>query len=135
MEENAEPTQQAPQTPDSTEAPPVTPTEQEIPQNSKNLAMLCHLLGLLTNFLGPLILWIIKKEEDKFVDEQGKEALNFQITIMIASVVAGVTACIGVGFIVGAVVGVADLVFSIMACLAASKGEHYRYPASIRLIK
>lgn len=132
MEENAEPTQQ---TPESTQTPPVTPTQQEPSQDAKNLAMLCHLLGLLTNFLGPLILWIIKKDEDEFVDEQGKEALNFQITIMIALTVAGVTACIGIGFIVAAIAGVADLVFCIMACLAASKGEHYRYPVAIRLIK
>ena len=135
MEENAEPTQQAPQTPDSTEAPPVTPTEQEISQNSKNLAMLCHLLGLLTNFLGPLNLWIIKKEEDEFVNEQGKEALNFQITLAIAYIVGTITSFFCVGFILIAIAGVADLVFCIMACLAASKGEHYRYPASIRLIK
>ncbi len=134
-----------PQQPDSGSPPPVpeqpqaAPTEpaqsQEIPQDSKNLAMLCHLLGLLTNFLGPLILWLIKKDEDAFVDEQGKEALNFQITLMLAGIVAGATSCIGIGIILIPVVGIADLVFSIMACVAASKGQHYRYPASIRLVK
>ena len=132
MEENAEPTQQ---TPESTETPPVTPTQQEPSQDAKNLAMLCHLLGLLTYFLGPLILWMIKKDEDAFVDEQGKEALNFQITIAIAFAVAGVTSCIGIGFIVGGAAVVANIIFSIMACLAASKGEHYRYPVAIRLLK
>ncbi len=134
-----------PQEPDPGSPPPIpeqpqaTPSEaaqpQEISQDSKNLAMLCHLLGLLTNFLGPLILWLVKKDEDAFVDEQGKEALNFQITMMIAGVVAGLTAAFCVGIIIGAVAAIADLVFSIMACVAASKGQHYRYPVSIRLVK
>ncbi len=134
-----------PQQPDPDTPPPVpdqpqdAPTEppqpQEISQDSKNLAMLCHLLGLLTNFLGPLILWLIKKDDDAFIDEQGKEALNFQIAVMLAGIIAGATSCIGIGLILLPVVGILDLVFSIMACVAASKGQHYRYPVSIRLVK
>ena len=125
-----------PQQPDPGTPPPIPEQQQqEISQDSKNLAMLCHLLGLLTNFLGPLILWLIKKDDDAFVDEQGKEALNFQITLMLAGIVAGATTCIGIGIILIPVVGIADLVFSIMACVAASKGEHYRYPVAIRLVK
>jgi len=107
----------------------------ETSQDAKNLAMLCHLLGLLTSFLGPLILWLIKKDEQPFVDEQGKEALNFQITVMLAYIVGGITSVICVGFILLAAAGIADLVFSIMACIAASKGEHYRYPVALRLLK
>ncbi len=134
-----------PQEPDPGSPPPIpeqpqpTPSEpaqpQEISQDSKNLAMLCHLLGLLTNFLGPLILWLVKKDDDAFIDEQGKEALNFQITLMLAGIVAGATSCIGIGLILLPVVVILDLVFSIMACVAASKGQHYRYPVSIRLVK
>jgi hypothetical protein len=134
-----------PQEPDSGNPPPIpdqpqpTPSEpdqpQEISQDSKNLAMLCHLLGLLTNFLGPLILWLVKKDDDAFIDEQGKEALNFQITLMLAGIVAGATSCIGIGLILLPVVVILDLVFSIMACVAASKGQHYRYPVSMRLVK
>ncbi len=97
--------------------------------------MLCHLLGLLTNFLGPLILWLLKKDDDAFVNEQGKEALNFQITLMLAGIVAGATSCIGIGLILLPLIMILDLVFSIMACVAASKGQHYRYPVSIRLVK
>ncbi len=134
-----------PQEPDSGSPPPIpdqpqsTPSEpaqpQEISQDSKNLAMLCHLLGLLTNFLGPLILWLVKKDDDAFIDEQGKEALNFQITLMLAGIVAGATSCLGIGLILLPVIMILDLVFSIMACVAASKGQHYRYPVSIRLVK
>lgn len=135
MEEDfAQPT---PQESDPGTPPPIPEQQQsqEIPQDSKNLAMLCHLLGLLTNFLGPLILWLIKKDEDTFVDEQGKEALNFQITIALAYIVGSATTCIIIGFILLAVALIANIVFSIMACIAASKGEHYRYPATLRLIK
>ena len=126
-----------PQQPDPDTPPPIPeqPQSQEIPQDSKNLAMLCHLLGLLTNFLGPLILWLVKKDDDAFVEEQGKEALNFQITIVLAGIVAGATSCIGIGIILIPVVGIADIVFSIMACIAASKGKHYRYPVALRLVK
>ena len=134
-----------PQQPDPDTPPPIpeqpqdAPTEpaqpQEISQDSKNLAMLCHLLGLLTNFLGPLILWLMKKNDDAFVDEQGKEALNFQITIALAGIVGGATVCIVIGFILLAAAAIANIVFSIMACIAASKGKHYRYPVAIRLVK
>jgi Domain of unknown function (DUF4870) len=65
--------------------PPVAPVEAglptEIKSEDKTMAMLCHLLGIVTWFLGALIIWLIKKDQSKFVDDQGKEALNFQITL------------------------------------------------------
>ena len=104
-------------------------------QDARNMAMLCHLLGLLTNFVGPLILWLIKKDDDAFIDRQGKEALNFQITVLLASVVGGLLTAVCIGFILLAAVGVADLVLSIVACVKSSKGEDYRYPVALRLVK
>ena len=56
----------------------------EVSKDARMWAMLCHLLGLFTCFIGPLIIWLIKKDEDPFIDDQGKEALNFQITVAIA---------------------------------------------------
>ncbi|HEG44437.1 MAG TPA: DUF4870 domain-containing protein [Phycisphaerales bacterium] len=99
------------------------------------MAMLCHLLGLLTNFVGPLILWLIKKDDDEFVDRQGKEALNFQITILLASIVGGLLTVVCIGGLLLIAVTVVDLVFSIMACVKSSKGEDYRYPVALRLVK
>ncbi|HEV59124.1 MAG TPA: DUF4870 domain-containing protein [Phycisphaerales bacterium] len=99
------------------------------------MAMLCHLLGLFTGFLGPLILWLLKKDEDPFIDRQGKEALNFQITVAIGGAIGAITAALCIGVVLLAVVGIADLVLCIMACVAANKGEDYRYPVSIRLVK
>lgn len=104
-------------------------------QESKNMAMLCHLLAIFTGFLGPLILWLIKKDQDPYVDSQGKEALNFQITVTIALFAAGILSYICIGLILLPIIGICDLIFCIMACLAASKGENYRYPATLRLVK
>ena len=150
---NPTPENQPPQTPPQSSAPPeynasappipaqaepTTPADNasEITQDSKTMAMLCHLLGLLTNFIGPLILWLVKKDEDKFVDSQGKEALNFQITIAIAFVAASIlTPVFCIGVIIGIAASVCDLVFCILACVAANKGEDYRYPFCIRLVK
>lgn len=104
-------------------------------QDARNMAMLCHLLGLLTCFVGPLILWLIKKDDDEFINRQGKEALNFQITVLLASVVCVPLMAVCIGGIVAPAVAVADLVFSIMACVKSSKGEDYRYPVALRLVK
>jgi uncharacterized Tic20 family protein len=121
------------QTPPQT---PVTPVPVgAATQDDKTMAMLCHLLGLLTSFIGPLIIWLIKKDQSAYVNEQGKEALNFQITVAIAMVVASFSVAICIGFALVPAVGIADLVLCIMACIAANKGEPYRYPFCLRLIK
>ncbi len=104
-------------------------------KESTNLALLCHLLGLLTSFIGPLILWLIKKDEDPFIEHHGREALNFQITTLIASIVGSILTVICVGFIMLIAVWAADIIFSIIACVAASKGQMYKYPVTLRLIK
>lgn len=108
---------------------------EEVSKDARMWAMLCHLLGLFTCFIGPLIVWLIKKEEDPFVNNQGKEALNFQITVAIASVVSALLAVICIGIILGMAVAIADLVFCIVAAVKANSGEAYRYPVSIRFIK
>jgi len=127
--------EQTPQSPPQPEPTQQTSESVAISQCSKNMGMLCHLLGLFTSFVGPLILWLIKKDEDKFVDDQGKEALNFQITVILASVASGILYFVCIGFLIAIAVGISDIVFCILASVAASKGENYRYPVSLRLIK
>lgn len=124
-----------PSTPPQPESTQQTSEVTAISQDSKNMGMLCHLLGLFTSFVGPLILWLIKKDEDKFVDDQGKEALNFQITVILASIASGILSLVCIGFLIGIAVGIGDIVFCILASVAASKGENYRYPVSLRLVK
>jgi len=101
------------------------------------MAMLAHLLGIFTWFIGPLIIWLMKKDQSAFVDDQGKEALNFQLTIGIGYVAIAIIGCItlGLGTLLAPVIGIVAIVFCIIACIAANKGERYRYPFAIRLIK
>lgn len=106
-------------------------------------AMLCHLSALagylipFGNLIGPLIVWQIKKGEFPLVDDQGKESLNFQITLTIIGLAAFVLAIITVGFLMPLlfILAIAALVFIILAALAANKGESYRYPFAFRFIK
>lgn len=116
---------------------PVIPqgeTAQPISADDKNLGVVCHLLGFFTSFFGPLILWLIKKGQSAYVDHHAKEALNFQITVMIATTIAGFSFLCFVGIVLLPAVCICDLIFSIIACVAASKGELYKYPWTLRLI-
>ena len=99
--------------------------------------MLCHLLGGFTNIIVPLILWIVKKDDDSFIDDQGKEALNFQITVAIVYFASLILTIITLGILsfLFLLVWLAAIVFSIIAALKANEGVKYRYPFAIRLIK
>jgi len=98
-------------------------------------AMLSHLGGLVFLFVAPLVIWLVFKERGSFVDEQAKEALNFQILATIVYIVGIITTPIIIGFVILPVAGIAALIFIIMAAIAANKGEAYRYPVNLRLIK
>lgn len=101
--------------------------------DERQMAMFAHLGGIF-GFIIPLIIWIMKKDESRFVDDQGKEAVNFHLTMMIGHFVGGLTICFTFGAL-NLVVWVLALVYGIMAGMAANKGEVYRYPLSIRFIK
>jgi uncharacterized Tic20 family protein len=107
-------------------------------------AMFCHLAGLagyvipviLSGIIAPLIVWQVKKEEDSFIDVNGREALNFQISIGIYALVSVLLIpvfCTGVFLL--AAVSIFDLVFIIIAALKANNGEQYKYPLTIRFVK
>ena len=113
-----------------------------IPRAARKWGMICHiiaLVGLLGNgigfVLGPLIVWMIKKEDHPFVDEQGKEALNFQITMMLIMLACGFLAFFLIGFFLLPFALLMAIVFPIIGAIKANDGEHYRYPFAIRLIK
>lgn len=104
-------------------------------------AMLCHLsafAGYLVpfgNVLGPLIIWLIKKDQYAFVDDQGKEALNFQISIMIWAAISAVLCFVIIGIPLLIAVIIFSIVMTIVAAIKANGGESYRYPLTIRLIQ
>ena len=115
----------------------------QAPQASKeeqNWAMACHLVALagfiipFGNVLGPLIVWLIKKDTMPLVDQHGKEALNFQITLFIGYLASFVLMLVLIGFLTFFVVWIGGLVFMIMATMAANRGEWYRYPINLRLV-
>jgi len=125
---------QAPETPTSS-TPAETVQQLEPNKDARTMALLCHLLAIFTSFVGPLIVWLIKKDQSPYVDKQGKEALNFQITVVIAYCVAFLLSLLCIGLILLPIIWVVDLIFCIMGCVAANKGQNYRYPVSLRLIK
>ncbi|WLH29979.1 DUF4870 domain-containing protein [Pseudomonas canadensis] len=121
---------------DNSQMPVPTPS-YEVRQG----AMLCHLaafLGFVFPFgsvVGPLILWQMKKEVDPFIDDQGKEALNFQITVAIAWIACIVLAFAVIGFFLMVALAIATVVLTIFGSIKANKGIVYRYPLTWRLIK
>ena len=110
-------------------------TDLTVPSNDdKNIATVTHLGGTVFSFIPSLIVWILKKDDSAYIADQAKEALNFQITVLIAQFVAGVLAIILIGFLFMAIIWILNVVFCIIAAIASSKGETYRYPLCLRLI-
>ncbi len=110
-------------------------------KDARNWAMICHLSALsgyfipLGNVLGPLIIWAIKKDEYAFVDEQGKEAINFQLSMSIAYLISIVLVFVLIGFLMLGILAVYALVMIIIASIKTNDGVDFRYPHVIRFIK
>ncbi len=111
-------------------------------KQARNWGMLCHLTALAAllgipfgHLLGPLVVWLIKKNEYPFVDEQGKESLNFQISVTIYSLPLFILIFVLVGIPLLIALFVVDVILVIVAAVKASNGESYRYPLTIRFIK
>lgn len=102
--------------------------------NERGMAAVAHVLGLFTGFLGPLIMYLIIPQEQSFARVHAKEALNFQITILIAFIVSFVLTFVLIGILGFIIFGLLDLIWSIVAAIAANDGREYRYPMSIRFI-
>ena len=90
---------------------------------------------MIGNVLGPLIVWQLKKDMDPFVDQQGKEALNFQLTFSLAMMICGVLAWILIGFPLMVLVSVVALVLVVIAGIRANEGKPYRYPFCWRIVR
>ncbi|MDP1697869.1 MAG: DUF4870 domain-containing protein [Xanthomonadaceae bacterium] len=128
-----------------TEAPAAGSDRPDADQ--RTWGMFCHLAALSAFFsgigflLGPLIVWLIKRDEMPFVNDQGKEALNFNITVLIACVALWIVTLVTFGLAMiftiplMVVVGLVWLIVTIVAAIKANEGEYYRYPFALRLIK
>jgi uncharacterized Tic20 family protein len=105
------------------------------PQEDRVVALLTHLGGIFFGFIPSLIVWLIKKDDSPFVATHAKEALNFQITMLIAFAVAYILVLVLIGIFLIWVLAVANLVLCIVAGVKAYSGESYRYPFALRLIR
>ena len=113
----------------------------EIPKEERQWAAFSHLAALLIlvappvgGVIGPLVIWILKKDDMPFVRQEGRESLNFQITVLIAMCVAALLMLVVVGFVLLPLIALANIVLVVVASLQASDGKPYRYPFSLRLI-
>ena len=126
------------------------PTPQTPPQAAQTAAtskdantwgMLCHLIAFagfvipFGNIIGPLVIWLIKKDQYEFVDDQGKESLNFQISMTIYFIISAILTIIIIGTLLLIALSIFDIVMIIIATIKANGGEKYRYPLTIRFIK
>lgn len=110
-----------------------------VSSEDRTLALLTHLSGIVLGFVVPLIIWLINKDRsDKaFVVDQSKEALNFNITLLIAYIALFVLTVITLGLAspLTFLLWIASIVFFVIAGLKANNGETYRYPFTLRLVK
>jgi hypothetical protein len=120
--------------------PPVTPATPT--ENERTWGMLAHLSALVGlvfplvgNILGPLLVWLTKRDQSAFIGTHAKEALNFNITVTLAGVVCGFLALIFIGFLLGTALFIAWLVMTLVAAIRASEGVTYHYPLSLRVVK
>jgi uncharacterized Tic20 family protein len=120
----------------------------EIGKDARTWAMFCHLAGLaglspilpvIGSTVAPFVIWQMKKDEFPFVDEQGRRAVNFQLSMLLYGAIGGVVClvtCLKVlMLVVLCVVGLVDLIFVLIAAVRANHGQHYRCPLAIRFFK
>ena len=103
--------------------------------DERTWAMLAHLGGIVLGFVAPLIVMLTQGEKSPFARRQAVEALNFQILVLIAFTVSAVSMILLIGFLLLPLVWIGSVVFMVLAGVAANKGEDYRYPVSLRLVK
>ena len=127
------------------DVPSSEPPVSGVSADEKQWALLAHLSGIVVTFLGPLIIWLVQKDKMKFVEDQAKEALNFQLNLAVLAAALGPVAAIlafltfGFGALlvipIGFGLAVLAIVFPVLAAIKANAGEAYRYPYIIRIIK
>ncbi len=122
----------------TTQSTETYPTTYEVSSDSRNLAALSHLSAFITfvgipSLVGPLVMWLLNRD-DPFVEQQAKEALNFNISFLLYGVVAAFSIILLVGLVALPVVLVTWFVLVIVAAVKAGNGENYQYPFTIRFV-
>ncbi|MCE5090902.1 DUF4870 domain-containing protein [Staphylococcus devriesei] len=108
---------------------------QNVSQNEKSMAMLMWILTFFTGFVGPLIIWIIKKDESSYLNKQGKNYINYAISYGLYGVGALILTAVLIGYLLLFVLSIVCLVYTILAIVTVNKGEDYVVPFTIEIIK
>lgn len=132
----------APPDPNPAPAPPPTASAPStISAEDRQWGMFCHLSSFVGyvipfgNVVGPLVLWLMKRETMPFVEGEGKESVNFQISVTIYAIISAILSFFCIGFVLLIALLIFDLIVVIMACIESSKGNAYKYPLCIRFIQ
>jgi len=122
--------------------PPPATTSSSTSTNVQTWCVLAHATALVGFFVplaghivGPLIIWLSKREDSPEIDAHGKESLNFQISMLIYNAISAILCLVLVGFVLLGVLHILNIIFVIIASIRASEGKLWRYPLTIRLIK
>ena len=103
-------------------------------KDERLLAMLIYLVSFFTAFLGPLIIWLVKKDDSKFIDHHGREYLNFLISVFIYSIIASILMIVFIGVILLPILAIATVIFTIIAAIKAYEGDYYKFPLIFRIL-
>lgn len=103
-------------------------------KDERVMAMLIYVISFFTAFIGPLIIWLLKKDESLFIDHHGREYLNFLISITVYTIAASILVIVVIGIILLPILGIAAFVLTIVAAIRAYEGEYYRFPFIFRLL-
>jgi uncharacterized protein len=104
-------------------------------KDERLLAAVIYIISFFTVFIGPIVIWLLKKDDSEFIDYHGKEYLNFLISYFVYGTVSGILTVVLIGFVLLPVVGILVFIFTILGAIKAYEGENYRIPTIFRLIK
>lgn len=108
----------------------------DLPKNEERvLAAAIYVISFFAPVLGPLVIWLLKKDESSFIDYHGKEYFNFIVSYFVYTVISGILTLILIGFIGLWLIGILIVVFTIVAAIKAYEGTEYRIPWIFRIFK
>lgn len=105
-----------------------------VERDERTLAMLIYLISFFTAFIGPLVIWLIKKDESDFIDHHGREYLNFLISFTVYTIISAILMLIVIGIFMLITVAIAGFILTIIAAVKSLDGEYYRFPFIFRIL-
>ncbi len=106
------------------------PYDGEVQPDEKTMALLAHILAIVTWFVGPLIIWIIKKDQSEFIRKHALEALAFSLTVTVVNILAGILI-----YLLMLIIWIGSLLYFILGAIRANEGKIFEYPISTKFVK